>query len=145
MTILPPTLPAIDRESDIISASPRIEYDIYTFTKGTASLQLHCSPSFPVNKDYGHRIAVALNDEPPQIISAEKGISIMDPYTNSRVAATENLMPIKGNLTMNKAGENTLKFWMVDPGIVIDKIILDFGGVKDSYLGPPESFLNRNH
>ena len=143
VTILPPTLSAIGPDSDIVSVSPRIEYDIYTFTKGTVSLQLNCVPSLPINKDYGQRIAVALNDEPPQIISAEKGISVMDPYTNIREAVMENLMTITGKLTIKKAGENTLKLWMVDPGIVIDKIILDFGGVKDSYLGPPESFSNR--
>jgi hypothetical protein len=143
VTILPTTLPAIDPDGDIVSVSPRIEYDIYTFTKGTASLQLNCVPSFPINKDYGQRIAVALDDEPPQLISSEKGMIVMDSYTNSRKAVVENLMTITGKLTIQKAGEHTLKFWMVDPGIVIDKIILDFGGVKDSYLGPPESFSNR--
>lgn len=29
---------------------------------------------------------------------------------------------------------------MVDPGITLQKIFMDLGGLKPSYLGPPESY-----
>jgi len=40
-----------------------------------------------------------------------------------------------------KEGQHVLKFRMIDPGIILQKIVIETGEIKPSYLGPPESFF----
>ncbi|HCC72066.1 MAG TPA: hypothetical protein DEQ09_13085 [Bacteroidales bacterium] len=105
-----------------------MKYEIYTFIEGRAEVDLNCIPSYPINKAYGLRIAIAIDNEKPQIVSMEKKGDVM-----------YNMMKLNTLLNLGRAGRHILKIWMVDPGLVIDKIIIDTGGVRESYLGPPET------
>ncbi len=131
VTVLPPTIPSVVSVEDILSQSPVLEYDLYTFTEGEASVQFNCIPSNAINADYSVRLAVSVDDGDP-IMASRTSRNVID-----------NLMTLKAKLDMPKEGQHRLKVWMVDPGVVIDKIIIDFGGVKDSYLGPPESVCHK--
>ena len=133
VTVLPSTVASISTLDEIVTESPRLEYDLYAFTTGVASLQLNCIPSFPINAGYGLRVAVALDDIKPQLIAYKKG----------NRSEMDNLMTLQTELNIERAGKHILKIWMVDPGVVIDKLIINTGGVRRSYLGPPESFFNR--
>jgi hypothetical protein len=38
-----------------------------------------------------------------------------------------------------KAGMHEIKVWLLEPGVVLQRIVLDVGGLKPSALGPLES------
>ncbi len=128
VAVLPPTVPSRMEPAEIRSSSPSLDYAIYLFHAGEARLDIDCLPTKPVAPDRGSRLAVSIDGDAPQILTGKGG----DTLTNLRRETT--------TVKIAAPGQHTLTVWMVDPGVVIDKLVLDFGPPKDSYLGPPESY-----
>ena len=130
MTVLPPTVPAVGGD-DILASSPVLEYDVYLFTTGTATVTLYSSPTRPINGSYGLGHALSFDEEAPVQI------------TGGSASTIDNVRKTQKQFTISTAGQHVLKVWMVDPGMVLDKIVIDTCGMAESYLGPPESFSNQ--
>lgn len=71
-SILLPTAPS--RETTAANwtrQAPGLEYELAIFTPGALNLSVFCQPTHIADAGRGLRYAVALNDEPPQIVSLE--------------------------------------------------------------------------
>jgi hypothetical protein len=121
--------------------SPHLEYQMYLFSTGAVEVATITSPTLNFVPRRGLRLAVSFDDEVPQVVTlvpenykAQNGNRDWEKIVgdNARYARTTHMLV--------KPGYHTLKYWMVDPGVVLQKIVMDCGGVKPSYLGPPESF-----
>ena len=96
--------------------------------------------NFIPNKDI--KFAVSFDDQEPQYITnVPNHYKINSPEWSK--AVVDQARQSKLSLNVPQAGYHTLKIWMVDPGVVIEKIIINTGGLKPSYLGPRESYLKK--
>ncbi len=114
----------------------RLEYQIHFFSKGEGKVKAHLSPTLNFHNNQGLRYAVSFDDEPPQIINMHAGKTFQDWEESVRNNVTVEV----SRHVLNQPGKHVLKFWMVDPGIVLQKLVVEIGEVKPSYLGPPESY-----
>jgi hypothetical protein len=116
---------------------PCLEYDLYLFHSGDIKVRALLSPTLNFNDTQGLRYAVAFDDEPPQILNMHADFSFQD----WEEAVRRNIIETVSTHQLTQPGAHVLKFWMVDTGVVLQKLIIETGSVKPSYLGPPESCI----
>ena len=119
----------------------RAEYDFTVFEDGDLTIETYVSPTQNYQKNEGLKFAIAIDDEVPHILNINEGELKPDyEYPDWWMDAVADHIKISTSLHKTiKAGSHTLKVWIMDPGVVIQKFVIDAGGLKPSYLGPPES------
>ncbi|HLP16223.1 MAG TPA: glycosyl hydrolase 115 family protein, partial [Bacteroidota bacterium] len=116
---------------------PHLEFQIVLRSTGEVKIKTYVSPTLNFNNTDGLRYAVSIDDEAPQMVNI---------HTSTRTYRWDNwvsdnvICPVSVH-TVNTPGAHVIKYWMVDPGIVLQKLVVETGEVKPSYLGPPESAL----
>jgi len=116
--------------------SPCLEYQMFLFDKGKVEVQAILAPTLNFVPGRGLRYAISFDDQEPQIIDALAQHSNQDWETSVKDSVRySNSLHLLAN-----SGYHTLKIWMVDPGVVLQKVVVDLGGLQPSYLGPPESY-----
>jgi hypothetical protein len=131
VTALPTTFAPVAL-ADAREHAPRLDYTITLPNPGTFTLQLHLLPTHPLTGT-SLRLFVALDDAPPQLVSLEVGDG--GPAWAQGVLDAIRIASVP--LTVDRPGEHTLRIYALDPGVVLDKVVLDLGGLTPTYLGAP--------
>jgi len=130
----------VTASSGLSSSSPHVEYNFYCDSKDSLKLLTYFSPTLNFHHSAsGLQYAVSIDNETPQIMGLNKedntGIWNAWVANNIIIKTTKHFVA--------RAGKHTVKYWMIDPGIVLQKLVVDFGGLKPSYLGPPETLYKK--
>ncbi|MEI9942988.1 MAG: glycosyl hydrolase 115 family protein [Chitinophagaceae bacterium] len=119
--------------------SPHLEYDFYTNSNGDFTIQFYFSPLWNFNATpEGTQFAVSIDDAVPQILSFNNDDKANESGINYQWSG-DNIAVKNSKHSISQPGKHTVKYWIVNSGIVLQKLVLDFGGVKQSYFGPPET------
>jgi Gylcosyl hydrolase family 115 C-terminal domain len=136
MSPFPPTAPrqALDEEA------ARLEYDTHLWSGGKVTVYAYLSPRNNVRETDGLRYAVSFDDAEPQVVNVTTALNGVPMNRSFERNTSDNVNLTSTEHVIATPGRHVLKFWAVDPTVIVQKLVIDTGGLKSSYLGPPESF-----
>lgn len=116
---------------------PVLEYDFYTFQSGLIDVYTYMLPIFPLDNEHGSRYGVMVDNSPVYLPEAGapyySTLWIQSVLKNCRVNKTTHFI--------DKPGKHTLKIYCAHPGMMLQKIVIDCGGMKRSYMGPKTTIV----
>ncbi|HWA25340.1 MAG TPA: glycosyl hydrolase 115 family protein [Lacunisphaera sp.] len=117
LTLRPTTAPSVNPEL-LTTAAPRLDYAVDLPTAGGIALTVHLLPTHPLVAGRGLRVAVALDDQAPVVVTYEDkdgSAEWAQGVLNNEVTATTRL-------DIASAGRHVLRLYGVDAGVVVRKV-----------------------
>ena len=129
----PPATPGKD--------APCLEYRMYLFSSGRAEVHAVLAPTLNFLPRRGLQFAVSFDEEAPQVVTlVPPDYVAQNANRNWERSVSDNARYVRTAHPLGEAGYHTLKIWMIDPGVLLEKLVVNLGGAKPCYLGPPESY-----
>ena len=133
-------LPFLAPSQPATTASPHLVYTVHTFTPTSqANITVYMGAALNTNPERPLRYAISVDAQKPQVIQPIP-TTILGEYPELWTDMVSNA--VATNTTthdLSKAGSHSVKLWILEPGLTVQKVVVDLGGVRPSYLGPPES------
>jgi hypothetical protein len=124
-------------------SSPHLEYRVFLADTGSVSVRAYVSPTWDFRGGDGLRYAISIDDEAPQTVNINadgSSTGITDGNKAWEQGVANAIKVVVSEHRLSAPGAHVVQFWMVDPGIALQKLVVARGDLPESYLGPPESF-----
>ncbi|KAJ5953484.1 hypothetical protein N7454_000380 [Penicillium verhagenii] len=125
------------------SSVPFLEYPFYVFTLcEMPTVTLYFNMTLDLDPDHKMLYDIKINDQhsASHILVGESTGETKLPAEGWSDAVMDCVWKKSHCLDSLGAGAHTIRVRLNHPNILLEKIVLDLGGVKESYLGPPSSF-----
>jgi hypothetical protein len=111
-----------------------LEYDINFKSKGEFEVLLLLAPTLNFNHNKGLRYEISFDGGKPETVN-------FNGHYRGELGKwqSEHIIKSVTKHQISQPGKHTLRFRVLEPGIVLEKILIDTGGLKPSYLGAPQS------
>ncbi len=122
-----------EQTADVTANGDRIDYEIPSINNDSIEVVLHTVPFFPIYKGKGTRVGVSVDGCQPQVFNnefKEYGLS-----WKNQVLRNGAIAHLRFAIDKTKK-KHTISFICGDPGMMVQKVIINWGGLKKSYLGP---------
>jgi hypothetical protein len=129
------TFPVEAAADEPSALSSFLEYEVFLTSSGEMTLELHCAPSLDFQSGEGLRFAVSVDEGAPQVLR----LNTWETLQTWNKAVGDGVQKVTAQLRFEKPGRHVIKLWRVTPGVVFQRLVLNAGGARPSYLGPPES------
>jgi hypothetical protein len=113
----------------------RLEYQMHLFSQGDVRVEVHLAPTQKFQPGDGLRYAISFDDEAPRMVNVHADDSLA--AWEKSVADGVKILTTQHSIA--RPGAHVLKFWAIDPGLVLQKVVVYTARPRPSYLGPPES------
>lgn len=121
--------------------SPSLEYRIYFFSEGDFKTLLYTAPSLNFLPGRDIKVAISVDDGAAKTVMVVPGDFNAQNFNREWEESVMNdIRVVEETISVEGKGYHTLKIWMVDQGVKLEKLVIDTGGLRESYLGPPESY-----
>jgi hypothetical protein len=122
------------------ATGPMVVYSFFSYTaSSSAKVAVYLPPSFNVDPSSPLKYAIAMDGETPTTVTPVPSATLGAMPGGWEESVVNGARVVTSSIGRVEPGKHELNLWLLEPGTVVQRVVVDLGGVKASYLGPPES------